>query len=147
MIGRELPPPPTLNADEIPHRTERTFFAYLQRTLPQGSIIAYEKIVLIENAPKGHRRKKVYPDFYVKTPNGYQFFIEVTKSKRGCRKDPKKRQKSIARRAQTGMDVIIYYGEDLKKIQAKYPDLVFFDSPEESMPKSGLIFSAVTNNA
>jgi hypothetical protein len=138
MINRELPPTPTLSENEILLRAERLYFIYLCRTRPKETLIAYEKVALIEERRKHNKRKKTVPDFYVLEPNNHQDFIEITTSKRReGKKDPKRKQKAIARNA--GEVLTVVYGEDLRAIQAEYPDLVFFNN-EKTNP--GVIFES-----
>jgi hypothetical protein len=139
MINKELPPPPTLSENEILLRVERLYFKYLRRTRPEKTLIAYEKVALIEDRPKHKKRKKTVPDFYVLEPNNHQDFVEITTSKRReGKKDPKRKQKAIARNA--GAELTVVYEEDLRAIQEEYPDLVFFNN--KKVRDSGVIFDS-----
>lgn len=141
MINRELPPPPTRSIDEIRNLPDKYMFLFLQRTFLPGTIIAYEKVPVVWI--RNHREQKTtWPDFYVKTPNGHEFLIEITTSKRReGKKDPKKWQKRIARNGSPDIKLYVYYGDNLAAIQKHHPDLKFFNK-NGTVNTSEAIFNA-----
>lgn len=141
MINRELPPPATKSIDEIHYVPDKYMFLFLQRTLPEGSLIAYEKALVIWDRPR-RKTKVTKPDFYTLTPDGRETLIESTTSRRRKGKqDPKKWAKRIVRNGVPGRRLYVYYRDNLEAIQRHHPDLEFFKE-DGKVNTSGTIFDA-----
>lgn len=120
---------------------ERQMFRLLRMTFPTANV-THEIVGMQITNPDGTTNSTI-PDFCVKPINGPRLFVEMTTAYRNSGRDGgdsnsqhldiKRRQKEIMKQAAPKGDIyVVFYGEDLWRMQEQCPGICFFENNKKS---------------